>query len=159
MEPSAKRLTITIGILVGMFLAALEATVVGTAMPTVVASLGGLEIYSWVFSAYLLSSTVTVPAWGKLSDLYGRRPFYLLAIAIFLLGSILSGQAQSMSQLIAFRVVQGLGAGGESERDVQVEDPTPAEWSVQLGDDRHRQRQESGGACPSPGLFQRSLGA
>lgn len=112
MEPSAKRLTITIGILVGMFLAALEATVVGTAMPTVVASLGGLEIYSWVFSAYLLSSTVTVPAWGKLSDLYGRRPFYLLAIAIFLLGSILSGQAQSMSQLIAFRVVQGLGAGG-----------------------------------------------
>ena len=112
MEPSSKRLTITIGILVGMFLAALEATVVGTAMPTVVASLGGLEIYSWVFSAYLLSSTVTVPAWGKLSDLYGRRPFYLLAIGIFLLGSILSGQAQSMSQLIAFRVVQGVGAGG-----------------------------------------------
>ena len=112
MEPSSKRLIITIGILVGMFLAALEATVVGTAMPTVVASLGGLEIYSWVFSAYLLSSTVTVPAWGKLSDLYGRRPFYLLAIGFFLLGSILSGQAQSMSQLIAFRVVQGVGAGG-----------------------------------------------
>ena len=95
-----------------MFLAALEATVVGTAMPTVIASLGGLELYSWVFSAYLLASTVTVPAWGKLSDLYGRRPLYLLAIFIFLLGSILSGQAQSMMQLIVFRAIQGLGAGG-----------------------------------------------
>ena len=95
-----------------MFLAALEATVVGTAMPTVVSALGGLEIYSWVFSAYLLTSTVTVPLWGKFSDLYGRRPFYLLSIGIFLLGSILSGQAQSMGQLIVFRALQGLGAGG-----------------------------------------------
>ncbi len=112
MYPPANRLIITIGILVGMFLAALEATVVGTAMPTVVASLGGLDIYSWVFSAYLLASTVTVPAWGKLSDIYGRRPFYLLAISLFLLGSILSGQAQSMVQLIVFRTIQGLGAGG-----------------------------------------------
>jgi EmrB/QacA subfamily drug resistance transporter len=95
-----------------MFLAALEATVVGTAMPTVIAALGGLELYSWVFSAYLLASTVTVPAWGKLSDLYGRRPLYLWAISIFLLGSVLSGQAQTMMQLIAFRAIQGLGAGG-----------------------------------------------
>ena len=95
-----------------MFLAALEATVVGTAMPTVVASLGGLEFYSWVFSAYLLASTVTVPAWGKLSDIYGRRPLYLAAIAIFLFGSILSGQSQTMVQLIIFRAIQGLGAGG-----------------------------------------------
>lgn len=110
--PPAKRLTITIGILVGMFLAALEATVVGTAMPTIVASLGGLEIYSWVFSAYLLTSTVTVPAWGKLSDVYGRGPFYLLAIALFVIGSVLCGQAQTMTQLVAFRAVQGLGAGG-----------------------------------------------
>jgi len=95
-----------------MFLAALEATVVGTAMPTVIASLGGLELYSWVFSAYLLASTVTVPAWGKLSDIHGRRPLYLAAIAIFLFGSILSGQAQTMTQLIIFRAIQGLGAGG-----------------------------------------------
>lgn len=100
------------GILVGMFLAALEATVVGTAMPTVISALGGLELYSWVFSAYLLTSTVTVPAWGKLSDVYGRRPLYLWAIFIFLLGSVLSGQAQTMVQLIVFRAVQGLGAGG-----------------------------------------------
>ncbi len=112
MQPSAKRLTITAGIMIGMFLAALEATVVGTAMPTVIASLGGLELYSWVFSAYLLTSTVTVPAWGKLSDVHGRRPLYLAAIAIFLVGSMLSGQAQSMVQLIVFRAVQGLGAGG-----------------------------------------------
>jgi len=95
-----------------MFLAALEATAVATAMPTVIASLGGLEIYSWVFSSYLLASTVTVPAWGKLSDVYGRRPLYLLAIAIFLLGSVLSGQASDMTSLIVFRTVQGLGAGG-----------------------------------------------
>ncbi len=112
MQPSAKRRVVTLGILIGMFLAALEATVVGTAMPTVIASLGGLELYSWVFSAYLLTSTVTVPAWGKLSDVHGRRPLYLAAIAIFLAGSILSGQSQSMVQLIAFRAVQGLGAGG-----------------------------------------------
>lgn len=112
MRSSTKRLTITAGILTGMFLAALEATAVATAMPTVIASLGGLEIYSWVFSSYLLASTVTVPAWGKLSDVYGRRPLYLLAIAIFLLGSVLSGQASDMTSLIVFRTVQGLGAGG-----------------------------------------------
>ncbi len=112
MLPSKKRLSVTIGILVGMFLAALEATVVGTAMPTVVASLGGLDIYSWVFSAYLLTSTVTVPVWGKLSDLYGRRPFYILSIVLFVVGSTLAGFAQSMGQLIVFRAIQGAGAGG-----------------------------------------------
>ena len=112
MLPSKKRLSVTIGILVGMFLAALEATVVGTAMPTVVASLGGLEIYSWVFSAYLLTSTVTVPVWGKVSDLYGRRPFYILSIVLFVVGSALAGFAQSMGQLIVFRAIQGAGAGG-----------------------------------------------
>src|SRR5512138_1423881 len=87
---------ITIGVMTGMFLAALEATIVGTAMPTVVAALGGLAHFSWVFSAYLLTSTVTVPLWGKLSDLYGRRLFYQIAVAVFLLGSVLSGMSQSM---------------------------------------------------------------
>jgi EmrB/QacA subfamily drug resistance transporter len=95
----------------GMFLAALEATVIGTAMPTVVAALGGMEHYSWVFSAYLLTSTVTVPLWGKLSDLYGRRLFYQIGIAIFLVGSVLCGLSRSMPQLVAWRAVQGLGAG------------------------------------------------
>jgi EmrB/QacA subfamily drug resistance transporter len=112
MLPSGKRVSVTLGILVGMFLAALEMTVVGTAMPTIVSSLGGLEIYSWVFSAYLLTSTVTVPIWGKLSDLHGRRLLYMFSVGLFLFGSILSGLARSMSELIVFRAVQGLGAGG-----------------------------------------------
>lgn len=108
---SRRRLAVTFGVITGMFLAALEATVVGTAMPTVIASLGGLNHYSWVFSAYLITSTITVPVWGKLSDLYGRRLLFQLGIAIFLLGSVLSGMAGTMTQLIAYRAVQGLGAG------------------------------------------------
>ena len=107
-----RRQTITAGLLLGMSLGALEATVVGTAMPTIVATLGGLAHYSWVFSAYLLTSTASVPIWGRLSDLYGRRRMYLLAVAAFLVGSVASGAAQTMLQLIAARAVQGLGAGG-----------------------------------------------
>ena len=80
-------------------------------MPTVVAQLGGLEHYSWVFAAYLLTSTASVPIWGRLSDLYGRRRLYLAGIAVFLAGSALSGAAASMTQLIAFRAIQGFGAG------------------------------------------------
>src|SRR4028118_134764 len=102
---SARRWAVTIGVMTGMFLAALEATVIGTAMPTVIASLGGLNHYSWVFSAYLITSTVTVPVWGKLSDLYGRRLFYQIGIAVFLLGSTLSGMSGSMTQLIVFRAI------------------------------------------------------
>ena len=107
-----RRRVVTAGLLLGIFLAALEATVVSTAMPTVVASLGGLDHYSWVFSAYLLTSTASVPLWGRLSDLYGRRRLYLAAIALFLVGSMLAGVSQSMPQLIVFRALQGLGAGG-----------------------------------------------
>jgi EmrB/QacA subfamily drug resistance transporter len=107
-----RRLFVTAGLLLGIFLAALEATVVSTAMPTVVASLGGLDHYSWVFSAYLLTSTASVPLWGRLSDLYGRRLLYLTAITLFLIGSMLAGISQSMLQLILFRALQGLGAGG-----------------------------------------------
>ena len=94
-----------------MMLGALEATVVGTAMPTVIADLGGLTYSSWVFSAYLLTSTASVPIWGRLSDLYGRRRMYLTGIAIFLVGSMMSGLAQSMTFLIVARLVQGVGAG------------------------------------------------
>jgi EmrB/QacA subfamily drug resistance transporter len=108
---AGRRWAVTAGVMTGMFLAALEATVVGTAMPTVIASLGGLSHYSWVFSAYLITSTVTVPVWGKLSDLYGRRLFYQLGIAIFLVGSVLSGVSTSMTELIIYRAIQGLGAG------------------------------------------------
>ncbi len=106
-----RRWFVTVGVMTGMFIAALEATVVGTAMPTVIASLGGLNHYSWVFSAYLVTSTVTVPVWGKLSDLYGRRLLYQIGIAVFLLGTLLSGFSGSMTQLIVFRAIQGLGAG------------------------------------------------
>ena len=107
----SRRRAITAGLLLGMALAAMEATVVGTAMPTIVATLGGLAHYSWVFSAYLLTSTASVPIWGRLSDLYGRRRMYLGGVAVFLLGSMLSGVATSMVALIAARALQGLGAG------------------------------------------------
>lgn len=103
---------VTAAIMLSLFLASMEATVVGTAMPTIVGQLGGLASYSWVFSAYLLASTTTVPIYGKLSDLYGRRPVYLFAMALFLFGSVLAGSANSMTQLILARAVQGLGAGG-----------------------------------------------
>jgi EmrB/QacA subfamily drug resistance transporter len=108
---AGRRRAVTAGIMTGMALAALEATVVGAAMPTVVAALGGLDHYSWVFSAYIVPATVTVPLWGKLSDIYGRRRLYQIGIAIFLLGSALCGAAGTMAQLVGFRAVQGLGAG------------------------------------------------
>jgi EmrB/QacA subfamily drug resistance transporter len=108
----SRRLIVTYGVMGGTFLAAIEATIVATAMPTVVQQLGGLAHYSWVFSAYLLTATVTIPIWGKLSDLYGRRRFYTAAVGLFLLGSALSGASQSMIQLVLFRAIQGLGAGG-----------------------------------------------
>jgi EmrB/QacA subfamily drug resistance transporter len=102
----------TAGIMLGLFMASMEATVVATAMPTIVSQLGGLAIYSWAFSLYMLTSTTTVPVYGKLSDVFGRRPVYLVAMIIFLVGSVLCGMAQSMEQLVAFRALQGLGAGG-----------------------------------------------
>lgn len=110
---SQKRIiVVTIGIMAGLFMASIEATVIATAMPTIISQLGGLEIYSWAFSAYMLASTTTVPIFGKLSDLYGRRWVYIVAMIFFLAGSMLCGQAQTMGQLVVFRAVQGLGAGG-----------------------------------------------
>ncbi|HEX3707221.1 MAG TPA: MDR family MFS transporter [Mycobacteriales bacterium] len=101
-----------VGLMLGMFLAALDQTVVATALPTIVGDLGGLNHLSWVVTSYILASTVTVPLWGKLGDLYGRKGFFQAAIVIFLIGSALSGAAQNLDQLIAFRAIQGLGAGG-----------------------------------------------
>src|SRR5579883_1065709 len=106
------KIIVTAGLMLGMFLAALDTTIVGTAMPSIVGKLGGIHLYPWVFSAYLLTSTTTVPIYGKLADLFGRRKVFLIATTIFLLGSMLSGAAHSMPQLIAFRALQGLGAGG-----------------------------------------------
>ena len=106
-----RRWAVVVGVMTGMAIAALEATVVGTAMPTVIATLHGINHYSWVFSAYIVTSTVTVPIWGKLSDLYGRRLLYQIGIGVFLLGTLMSGLSNSMTELIVFRAIQGLGAG------------------------------------------------
>ena len=106
-----RRAWITAGVMMGLFLSALEATAVVTAMPTVISSLGGLEFYSWVYSIYFLTATVSVPLWGRLSDFYGRRLFYIAGIGLFVGGSVLCGLSQSMGQLVAFRAIQGFGAG------------------------------------------------
>jgi len=103
---------VTAGIMLSLFLASMESTVVATAMPTIVGQLGGLEHYSWVFSAFMLASTTAVPLYGKLSDIYGRRKLYVSAMALFLAGSIWCGWANSMTQLIFARALQGIGAGG-----------------------------------------------
>ncbi len=107
-----RTMVIVAGIMLSLFMASMEGTVIATAMPTIVAQLGGLSIYSWAFSAYMLTSTTTVPIYGKLSDIYGRRVVYAVAMALFLIGSVLCGMAQSMEQLIIFRGLQGIGAGG-----------------------------------------------
>jgi len=101
----------TLGILVGLALGALDATIVGPALPRIVASLQGVELYFLVTSAFLVTSTSTMPVWGRLLDLHGRRPFHLAGIVLFVGGSALCGASQSMTQLVAFRAVQGLGAG------------------------------------------------
>src|SRR4030095_7193743 len=103
---------VTIGIMLSLFLASMESTVVATATPTIVGPLGGLQHYSWVFSAFMLASTTTVPLYGKLSDLYGRRKLYIIAMALFLAGSIWCGMARTMTELILARGLQGIGAGG-----------------------------------------------
>lgn len=103
--------SILIGVILGMLLAALDQTIVGTALPHIVASMGGLDHYAWVVTAYLLASTVSIPIWGKLSDIYGRRTFFILGMVIFLAGSALAGTSQNMTQLIIYRGIQGLGAG------------------------------------------------
>jgi EmrB/QacA subfamily drug resistance transporter len=104
--------TVFAALMLGMFLAALDQTIVSTALPTIVGDLGGLNHLSWVVTSYLLASTVSTPIYGKLGDMYGRKPVFLAAIIIFLVGSMLAGLSQSMSELIGFRFLQGAGAGG-----------------------------------------------
>jgi EmrB/QacA subfamily drug resistance transporter len=105
-------LTILSGLMLGMFLAALDQTVVSTAIRTIADDLQGFELQAWATTSFLITSTISTPLYGKLSDIYGRRPFYLAAITIFLIGSLLCGMADSMYQLAVFRAVQGVGAGG-----------------------------------------------
>jgi EmrB/QacA subfamily drug resistance transporter len=104
--------TVFTALMLGMFLAALDQTIVSTALPTIVGDLGGLTHLSWVVTSYLLASTVSTPIYGKLGDMYGRKPVFLAAILIFLAGSMLAGLSQSMGELIGFRALQGVGAGG-----------------------------------------------
>lgn len=101
----------TAALVLSIFMAALEVTVISTAMPTVVSELGGIQHYAWVFTAYMLAATVTVPIFGKLADLYGRKPILLFGLGLFLVGSVAGGLSPSMGWLIAARTVQGLGAG------------------------------------------------
>src|SRR3954451_6630251 len=113
MQPQTTHFRATFaGLLLAMLLASLDQTIVATALPTIVRDLGGLDQLSWVVTAYLLGATVTMPLWGRASDLYGRKPLFLAAIAVFLAGSALSGAAGSIGELIGFRALQGLGAGG-----------------------------------------------
>jgi EmrB/QacA subfamily drug resistance transporter len=109
--PATHRPRTVAALMLAMFMSAMEATVVGTAMPTIVAELGGLGLIGWLSSAYLLAATVSVPLYGKLADLYGRRPLLLFGIALFLVGSIGCGASRSMHALIVWRALQGLGAG------------------------------------------------
>ncbi|MGH2508591.1 MAG: MFS transporter, partial [Ktedonobacteraceae bacterium] len=99
------------GVLMVMLLASLDQTIVATAMPDIIANLNGFDQYTWVTTAYLLTSTVMVPIYGKLSDIFGRKPIFMIGVVIFLVGSVLSGASQSMLQLILFRGFQGIGAG------------------------------------------------
>src|SRR5690349_16609383 len=111
--PTGRALYTVFGALaLGMFLAALDQTIVSTALPTIVGDLGGLEHLSWVVTAYLVASTASTPLYGKLGDTVGRKPMFQAAIVIFLAGSLLSGAAQTLDELILFRAVQGAGAGG-----------------------------------------------
>src|SRR5215211_2228045 len=105
------KMEILFAVMLGLFLGALDQTIVGPALPTVVTELAGNDIYVWAVTIYLLTSTISVPFWGKLSDLYGRKPMFIIGIVIFLAGSALSGLSQNMTQLIAFRGIQGIGAG------------------------------------------------
>jgi EmrB/QacA subfamily drug resistance transporter len=109
--PRRTTLLIVAGLMTGLLLGAMDQTIVATAGPTIIADLGGLSVYAWVFSAYILTQTVSMPIFGKLSDLYGRRRFFILGLAVFMVGSIFSGLSQNIYELIVFRAVQGIGSG------------------------------------------------
>src|SRR5215218_10915680 len=105
------KMEVLFAVMLGLFLGALDQTIVGPALPTIVTQLSGNEYYVWAITIYLLTSTISVPFWGKLSDIYGRKPIFMIGIVIFLVGSALSGLSQNMGMLILFRGIQGIGAG------------------------------------------------
>ena len=111
MNANQTRKKVTIALFVATFLAAIEGTIVSTAMPSITGELHGIQQYSWIISLYLLATVITTPIYGKLSDLYGRKKMFIIGALIFLAGSMLSGVSQTMNQLICYRALQGLGAG------------------------------------------------
>jgi len=115
-----EQLLVTIAVMAGLAVAALDTTVVATAMPTIIGQLGGVQRYGWVFSGYLLAATTTVPMFSKLADMYGRKPVFLVGISLFVGGSVLCGLSQSIVQLIVFRTLQGLGAGAVQPMAVTI---------------------------------------
>ena len=110
MKPTRRPLVLT-ALILSMFMAAMEMTIVSTAMPTVVGELGGIHLYAWVFTSYLVASTVMVPIFGKLADLFGRKPVMLFGLSVFLVSSVACGFATDMTELVVFRALQGFGAG------------------------------------------------
>ncbi|EQD35090.1 multidrug transport protein, partial [mine drainage metagenome] len=107
----SRRWWVLVAVMVTMFFSSMDQTVVSTAMPVIIGDLKGFSLYAWVFSAYMMASAVTVPIYGKLSDVYGRKPFYIFGLAVFIVGSAVSGQAHTMMELILARAGQGIGAG------------------------------------------------
>src|SRR2546427_6496987 len=110
--PVLRRRTVALilgGLLTGLLLGFMDVTIVGTAGPTIITDLGGLSLYAWVFSVYVLAQTISMPLLGKLSDVYGRKRFFLAGLVVFIVGSMLSGASQDIIQLIIFRTLQGLG--------------------------------------------------
>src|ERR1700737_2901333 len=110
-HPKTSRPLVVASVMAAMAMVAIEATIVSTAMPQIVTELGGLRLYSWVFSSFLLAQTAMTVVFGKLADIFGRKPVMLAGIAIFLVGSVLAGFAWSMPSMIVFRLIQGVGAG------------------------------------------------
>src|SRR5262245_58953891 len=109
--PTSGRRVITASVMIAMFITAMEISIVATATPSIVSKLGGFAELTWVFSAFLLAQAATIPIYGRLADLYGQRRVFAAGTSLFLVGSLLCGLSTSMTQLILFRVVQGLGAG------------------------------------------------
>src|SRR5438876_10020663 len=110
-KPGRSAPLVLAGLLAGLLLGFMDVTIVSTAGPTIISELGGLSLYAWVFSAFLIVQTVTIPIFGKLSDLYGRKRLFLLGVGVFMAGFVRSGSSQSIVELILFRAVQGLGFG------------------------------------------------
>jgi len=111
MDKTTHRKMVTFAMMVSIFMVAIDTTIVTTAMPHIVNQLNGLKLISWVFAIYLLTTSITTPIYGKLADLFGRKHIFIFGVALFVSGSIVSGMAQTMPQLIFFRALQGLGAG------------------------------------------------